>query len=225
LNQNAFGGAADIGEGDGLHADLPDGESLEAGDGSADLAHTATEREAAFLRSFRAAVRGSKRDSEGGDPGTQDEQAQEGRVLATAQQPLWTGLPSPADAAAGADTRSPSTEAMVASVTEAIDRAIRAEMAPREGVPLDLRIDLAGENLGLTGIRITVTRTTLDVVLERTDSALGDQLVRAAEALAQRLMTRFSKRTVRVLDIASAREQADHESPATAASPPLGLFL
>ena len=223
--RNVFDGARrDLGDGSGLQADLAEGEWLELDEGSADPDRATTGREAAFLRSFRAAARGAKRDGQGGDPHAQDEQAAEARVLATAQQPLWTGLPAPADAAPGSGARSPSTESIVDSVTEIIDRAMRAEMAPRPGTPLDLKIALGDATPGLTGLRITVTPTALDVILERTGPGLSEELVRAAEALAQRLMTRFSKKTVRVLDIASPREHAEEDSASAAADSPFSLL-
>src|SRR5262245_2383508 len=112
--QNVFDGARrDLGDGSGLQADLADGEWSEPDEGSAHPDRAATGREAAFLRSFRAAARVTKRAGQEGDPHARDEQMAEARVLATAQQALWTGLPSPADAAPGSGAKSPSTEAIV----------------------------------------------------------------------------------------------------------------
>jgi hypothetical protein len=225
LTQDAFAGpGGDLGDRRGLHADSLEGESLELDEESTGSSHTATEREADFLRSFRAAVRGSKRDAEGEGQGAQQEETPEPRVLAVAEQRLWTGLPSPADTAPSSEKRWSSTESMVASVMESIDRSIRAEMAPRAGAPLSLKIAFHDESLGLTGLRITVTQTTLDVVFERTGSVVAEEFVRAAEALAERLITRFSKRTVRILDTTAPGEQADQEQPADAVKAPLNLF-
>jgi hypothetical protein len=224
LTQDAFAGpGGDLGDRRGLHADLLEGgESFELDEETTGSSHSTTEREADFLRSFRAAVRGSKRDAEGEGQGAQQEEMPEPRVLAIAEQQLWTGLPSPAGTAPSTDKRAPSTEAMVASVMESIDRSIRAEMAPRAGAPLSLKIAFHDESLGLTGLRITVTQTTLDVVFERTGSVVPEEFARAAQALAERLITRFSKRTVRILDITAPGEQSDHEHPAAAV--PLNLF-
>jgi hypothetical protein len=222
--QDTFSGpGGDLGDRRGLDADFLDGDALELEEES--TGSSATGREADFLRSFRAAVRSSKDDAEGQGQGGQEEQTQEPRVLAVAEQSLWTGLPSPAGAATpGTERTWPSTETMVASVMESIDRSIRTEMAPRPGAPLNLKIDFHDESLGLTGLRITVTQTTLDVVFERSGSVAREEFVRAAEALAQRLMTRFSKRTVRILDIAAPDEQAEQEHPATAVNTTLNLF-
>jgi hypothetical protein len=225
LTQDAFAGpGGDLGDRRSLHADLLEGEPLEFEEESTGSSQTATEREADFLRSFRAAVRGSRRDAEGEGQGAQQEEMPEPRVLAVAEQQLWTGLPSPADTAPAAEKKSPSTESMVASVMESIDRSIRAEMAPRAGAPLNLKIAFHDESLGLTGLRITVTPTTLDVVFERTGSVVAEEFVRAAEALAQRLMTRFSKRTVRILDLTASDREADQEDPAAVINAPLKLF-
>ena len=223
LTQDAFSGpGGDLGDRRDLDTDFLGGDGLELEEDS--TSSSATGREADFMRSFRAAVRGSKGDAEGEGQSGQEDQAQEPRVLAVAEQSLWTGLPSPADAAPDTATKWPSTEAMVASVMESIDRAMRAEMAPRPGVPLNLKIAFHDESLGLTGLRITVTQTTLDVVFERSGSAPAEEFVRAAEALAQRLMTRFSKRTVRILDIAATEEHAEQEHPAAAVSTAMNLF-
>lgn len=223
LTQDAFTAqGGDLGDRRDLDADFLDGDALELEEDS--TSSSATGREADFLRSFRAAVRGSKDDAEGEGQGQQDDQTQEPRVLAVAEQSLWTGLPSPADATPGTEKQAPSTESMVASVMESIDRAMRAEMAPRAGAPLNLKIAFHDESLGLTGLRITVTATTLDVVFERSGTVAAEEFVRAAKALAERLMTRFSKRTVRILDIATSDDQVEQEHPASAVNTPMNLF-
>ncbi len=207
--------------GAGPQADLTDGGSLDFDEDLNGSSYTMTDREAGFLRSFRAAIREAKRDSEGQDG--QEQQTPEPRVLAVAEQPRWTGLPTPADAApATATATASSTDAIVNAVTEAIDRSIRAEMAPRDGAPLRLALTFPQENLGLTGLYITLTPTTLDVTFERVGPELSEALVRAAEALASRLLTRQSKKIVRILDIEKLSETADREPEAP---PPLSLFL
>ncbi|WP_194407396.1 hypothetical protein [Bradyrhizobium sp. CCBAU 53351] len=204
----------------GPQADLTDGGCLDFDEDATGSSYAMTDREAGFLRSFRAALRESKRDSQGQDG--QEQQMPEPRVVAVAEQPRWTGLPTPADAAP-ASAGTSSTDAIVNAVTEAIDRSIRAEMAPRDGTPLQLAIAFPHEGLGLTGLYITVTPTTLDVTFERVGPELSEALVRAAEALAARLLTRQSKKIVRILDIEKRPESADREPEAS--SPPLSLFL
>ncbi|WP_143278636.1 hypothetical protein [Bradyrhizobium sp. Y36] len=206
--------------GTGPQADLTDGGSLDFDEDTTGSSYAMTDREAGFLRSFRAAVRESKRDSEGENG--QEQQTPEPRVLATAEQPRWTGLPTPADAAP-APAAASSTDEIVNAVTDAIDRSIRADMAPRDGAPLRLALTFPQEGLGLTGLYITLTPTTLDVIFERTGPELPEALVRAAEALAARLLTRQSKKTVRILDIEKRPDAANREPEAP--PPPLSLFL
>jgi hypothetical protein len=202
-------------------ADLLDGEFLEFGEESSSAM---AGRDTDSLRNFRAAIRDAKRDAEDEKEDTQQEQPHV-QVLAVAQQPFWTGLPSPVDAVLGpAEGSVSSTEDTVASVAEAIDRAIRADMAPRARATLDLRLAFDNESLGLAGLRITITPTTLDVVFERTQTGYPEELVRAAERLAQRLMTRFSKKTVRILDITVPAQQADGEHADATVTPPLNLL-
>src|SRR5262249_7548980 len=121
--------------------------------------------------------------------------------------------PTPADALSPTTEKGPSSiESVVTSVTEAIERSVRAEFTPAAGAPIDIRVTLPGEALGLAGLRIILTKTTLDVVLDRTRSTPSDQLLRAARALADRLMTRFSKKTVRILEIPAPAEQSSGEN-------------
>ncbi|WP_338307355.1 hypothetical protein [Bradyrhizobium sp. TM233] len=204
----------------GPQADLTDGGSLDF-DEDPSGSYAMTDREAGFLRSFRAAVREAKRDSEGQNG--QEQQTPEPRVVAVAEQPRWTGLPTPADAVPALAAAASSTEAIVNAVTEAIDRSIRAEMAPRDGVPLKLALAFPQEGLGLTGLYITLTPTTLDVTFERVGPELSEALIRAAEALAARLLTRQSKKIVRILDIEKRPETADRQPEAP--PPPPSLFL
>jgi hypothetical protein len=196
--------------------DLRDGETVEFGEESTGSSSAATGREADFLRSFRAAMRDSKRDAHE-QQHAQDEQP-EPNVLAIARQQLWTGLPSPADASVTIENESSSIESVVASITETIDRLIRAEMAPRAGAPLNIRFALSEQNLGLAGLRIAITQTTMDVVLEHSGSGMSDELIRAAGTLADRLMKRFSKKTVRIIAAPSEQQDAEHEAAAVPAS-------
>src|SRR5262249_22662812 len=141
----------------------------------------------AAIRESKREAQGEKREPEEEQPGLQ--------ILAVAQQPFWSGLPTPADALSPTTEKGPSSiESVVTSVTEAIERSVRAEFTPAAGAPIDIRVTLPGEALGLAGLRIILTKTTLDVVLERTRSTPSDELLRAARALADRLMTRFSKK-------------------------------
>jgi hypothetical protein len=165
------------------------------------------ERAALFEKSFRAAVHGL-RDDKGDDPWRDDIMAQ-ARLLAAAEAPVGTGLPSPADATPSAPV-APALEAVVATVTERIEQSIRAELAPTAARPLDLRLTFPDGLAGLAGLRLIVTPTSLDVIFERTgQDELSTELIGAAAALADRLRTRFSKRSVRIMDMPGGEAAAD----------------
>jgi hypothetical protein len=224
LTQDTLGN--DLGNKRGLDRDLLEGESLDFDEESTETSSTATGRQADLLRSFRAAIHGSKHKNDEKDQDAKKEQTSDLRTLAVAEQRLWTGLPSPADVTPTANEGSASsTEDIVASITEAIDRSIRAEMAPRPGAPLDLKIVFHDESLGLAGLRISVTPTTLDIVLERVGSLASEELVRAANKLAERLMIRFSRKVVRIFDKQVPDEQPDLKQSDAAITAPFKPFL
>ncbi len=157
-------------------------------------------RAAAFDERFRAAIRDLDDADQQGEAGQGGELAAQARILAVAQAPSGAGLPAPADAA-DSGTAAPGTrEVAVAAVTQRIEAAIRAEARPTAERPLDIHVTLGQDFHGVTGLRLVVTPTTLDVVLERTASGVSGQLSAAAAELAQGLCARFSKRCVRVLD-------------------------
>jgi hypothetical protein len=223
--QSSFGGVTGgLGERRGIHGFL-DRDSLEFDEETSSSSNSATERETDFLNSLRAAERDSKNDGGSDKESAQEEQGSQSQIIVVVEQRAWTGLPSPAGSAAGPQAVGSSTESIVNSVTEAIDRSIRAELAPRPGEPLNLKIAFHEESMGLAGLHIIVTPTTLDVVFERTGGIFSEELVRAAQALAERLMTRFSKRTVRILDTAPSSARDDQDASATVVNPPLNLFL
>jgi hypothetical protein len=55
-------------------------------------------------------------------------------------------------------------------------------------------------NLGISHIQIVMTSSTIDVVLERFGTVTGDTFAAAASTLADRLLTRFAKRSVRIME-------------------------
>lgn len=203
------------GRGSGGRADGP----LKASGWSRSL--DASLRAAAFEKGLHHAVRNLGDDEGVGNQPGQNRTFAQAQLLAIAQSPM-TGLPSPG-AAQSADASSPSTAAIVASVTEYIQQSIRADAMPVSGQVLKLSLafggDVAGE-IGLTGISLSVTATTLDVVLERAGSEASESLLRAARILSERLMTRFSKQTVRILDRITPDAQA---AAAELASEPGGV--
>jgi hypothetical protein len=64
---------------------------------------------------------------------------------------------------------------------------------------------------GLTAFTVTMTGTSLDVILTRTGGEPSEELVRAAQMLADRLSQRFGSRSVRVLD--DSRDEALASEP------------
>jgi len=152
----------------------------------------AGERAARFAKSFRTWL--------DHDKAAHDESLTQAILVAVAKAPVSAGLPLPADAAPQ-PVNSPALEAVVTSVTELIDRSIRAEMAVSALRPLDLRVALPEGLDGLTGLRLIMTPTSLDVIFECAEQGLSDHLAAAAEVLAERLRTRFSKRCVRVMEM------------------------
>jgi hypothetical protein len=171
-------------------------------------------RVAAFEKSFRDAARNLNGETSG-DTSPDDPNA-EPRLIAVAEGLITAGLPIPAVVAAApvaAVEQAASTQAVVDLVTERIQRAILAEVTPIAGKPLNLHI-MFGEGVeGLTGIRLVMTPSTLDVVLERNGAELASELASAAQMLADRLAMRFAKQRVRILDQpASASGEADGET-------------
>jgi hypothetical protein len=181
-------------------------------------------RQADLLRSFRAAIRGFKDKNEEKEHDT-NEQTQDLRTLAVAEQGLWTGLPLPAGSSSSKTEVLSSTDTAIASIMEVIDRSIKAEMSPSANAPLAIKIAFHDESLGLAGMQVVVTQTTLEVIFERTASPPSEELARAAQALAERLVTRFSKKTVRILDKTITDEQTDEKQLNAAISMPFKPFL
>jgi hypothetical protein len=156
--------------------------------------------EADFLKCFHSAISAQSGEGKDKDSDIRDTHRDGAEMIAIAQQPNWMFLTSPSPAASPVtETRALASEVKVNLITEAIERAIRAEMAPQPGQPLSLHVNLGGDAFGLAGLNVTVTPLNIEVVLLRPDPVIQEELAGAAQALADRLMARFSKRTVRVL--------------------------
>ncbi len=222
LNQNTFG--RNLGDRRGLGTDFLDDDSFEFDKDSTETSSTAKGVPSELLKSFRAAVRVFKDKNDEKEENAKD-QLRDLRTLAIAEQRVWTGLPEPAHETSATAGSSSSAEAKIASITEAIDRSIRAEMAANSGAPLTIKIAFSDESLGLAGVKVTVTQTTLEVIFERDGSVPSEALARAAQALAERLMTRFSKKTVRILDAAVTHEPANPEQSEATVTAPFKPFL
>jgi hypothetical protein len=195
----------------GARTSLGGGLMTDLGFGADD--QTLAEGRTAFEERLRQAARTVRGEAEGASDAAAVDMLRDARVLALVEGMSATGLPLPADAAPPAtQTATPAAEGLAAQVTARIEQAIRAEAAPVQGRPVNLRIPLDGTIDGLKAIRIVATPTTLDVVLERAGTDVSPDLVQAAEALAGRLAARFAKRTVRVMDLPSrpAADKAEH---------------
>ena len=155
----------------------------------------APSREAAFQASVREAL---ARDEPGLDPSGPEGE----RVLAIAE---WrAGAPFPfqvaAPAPAGDPSALPAREPVAEALAVRVEQALRAEALAALHGPVALRLDLGGAVEGLHALTVTMTATSLDVTLVRAEGAVPEELIRSAQALADRLQLRFAKRVVRVLD-------------------------
>jgi hypothetical protein len=194
----------------GLHAGRQQQGRTHGREGSIDgRRSTASERAASFQRSIRNAAR---EDADERDTATESEGD---RLLATAE---WSGggLPSPSNQSAQPPVPQQQGEPVVhrieliiADLTSRVEQAIRAELFSVAGGPMSIQLDLSGLVDGLKGLTVTVTATSLDVTLTRTDGGVSEELVRAAQELADRLSQRFAKRVVRVLDSAATDGEPD----------------
>jgi hypothetical protein len=226
-NRDGFDGMRDdVGRRNDRRDNVLGGSGAETGSGPLDAGGLA--RVAAFEKSIRDAARSL--DGKAGGDANCDDPKDEPRLLAVADGVVAAGLPVPAFAAPPAAVtvtvdRATSTQAMVDSVTERIQQAIVAAAVPTAGKPLNLHIAFGGTTEGLSGIRLVMTPTALDVVLERTGAELGDELACAAQMLAERLAARFSKQRVRILDAPGAARQSDSGEVAVTSWTMSNLFL
>lgn len=88
----------------------------------------------------------------------------------------------------------------VAALTQRIEEAVRAELYAAPGRPIALKLELGDLVPGLLSVSVAMTPEGIDVTLARSAGEASPELLLAAQALAERLQTRFAKRIVRVLD-------------------------
>lgn len=101
-------------------------------------------------------------------------------------------------------------ESRVAQVAARIEDAVRAELRAGAGQPIHIDIPIDAEIDGLKGLSVVISSSGIDIVLERqTDAAPSRDLTRAAQWLAETLQRRVGKGTVRVLDVAAARDEGE----------------
>jgi hypothetical protein len=213
LGQGAAGWPGDGGLQAGRHPHArPDGRETVFHDGvkrgpRSAMATTALDRVATFQRSLRAAAGEDKlAQPDGHDPAV-------AHVLAVAE---WRGgtLPPVVPQQASAPPDRPGLhpmQATIAAVTARIEQAVTMEHLAGTGAAVSLTVDLGGTVDGLQTLTVTVTAARLDVTLGRTHGDLSDELVHAAQALADRLSHRFATRTVRILTAVVESEETAGE--------------
>jgi hypothetical protein len=160
----------------------------------------------AFEESLRRALGESGQQAERGRSGAQDRDTDDEatdvdpgqlHLLAQAERPSGFALMPPL--AAPAPTANEAA-ARVEALAVRIEQAARAEMALAPGQPIALRLDLGDMVPGLSALTMEMTADGIDVTLTRSTGPASEELVRAAQMLAERLQARFSRRIVRVLD-------------------------
>lgn len=157
------------------------------------------ERETSFREKMRQALGEAKIVED-----RNDEQGSQ-RLLAIA----GVGVASlPANAVAPADQQvglSPGVANQVDMLTHRIEQALRAEM--RDGVPagFSLRLDLPDAG-SISGVTITMSSDSIDIVFTRAGSETTAEYLLAAQALAERLQARFSRRIVRIHEVDGSPE-------------------
>lgn len=151
-----------------------------------------------FLKSYNAAKHNAENEKHGAETETQSTAADE-RVIAVAQHLGWTGLPTAATVQQPIVTQ-PEMASLIDTITQLVTKAISADAASHAGQAARFRFALPEGNLGISHVQIIMTSSTIDVVLERPGLASGDKFATAANTLADRLLTRFSKRSVRIIE-------------------------
>lgn len=174
---------------------LRDGLSREAGQGQYGLdAGLTGDRQALFLDKVRRALVENETDGGGGDI-----DGQASRLLAiagdiAAPRP-FDGGPAPAGSATG-DVSGRTAE--ITRLAERIERSVDGEMAGGLRSGVSLRLDIQDAGGGPRSLTLTMTATSIDVVLSPPEGGLPDGYAVAAQALADRLQARFSRRIVRI---------------------------
>lgn len=105
-----------------------------------------------------------------------------------------------------AETRDgPVGDAAAERIARLVETALRAEMTPTPGRPVEIALNLADLVPGLDGLTVSMAVGSIDVVLLRSADGRGlDALRAAAGGLAEGLRLRFGKRIVRVHERRSA---------------------
>jgi hypothetical protein len=161
------------------------------------------ERQAVFEASVRRAA---------GDDDGVAAKPREDKVLAVAEEPR--GLPqmplaAPQLTTAVADPAGPTLVDRAGDVAVRVEQAIRAELSHGLGGPISLKLPIGDLFPGIDAVTITMSADALDIGIQRSGAEISDALLAAAQALADRLQARFSKRIVRVIDVAGPAAAGD----------------
>ncbi|WP_378940850.1 hypothetical protein [Mesorhizobium sp. ANAO-SY3R2] len=190
MHDPAFGKAGHRDKGYGLHSRF----------GGSDFRDGVTdERENAFLEKMRRIAGDRDADSPA------EVSPKEPRLLAMAVNPAMVPFSTAPVVTSCAMTTSlmPDIEAAkrVQALGDRIEQAIRAEMRVDPAAGMTVKLDLPGSESGLAAISVVVSRDNIEVVLRH--GGLGDLagLAQAAQMLAERLQTRFSRRGVQILEV------------------------
>jgi hypothetical protein len=161
----------------------------------------------AFEESLRRALGESGQEAERDRAGARDRDTDDEatdvdpgqlRLLAQAERPSGFALmPQPAAPAPASGEAAARVEALAVR----IEQAMRAEMALAPGQPIALRLDLGDMVPGLSSLTVAMTADGIDVTLTRSTGPASEELLRAAQMLAERLQACFARRQVRVLDV------------------------
>ncbi len=161
-------------------------------------------READFEARLQKAVSGQTGDSGGGEQRGDDG---EPRLLAMIELPTVSQLLSGGQTLkADPTTQSARTTEIANTVAMRTEAALRSEMQLPPGTPISLRLQLDMPAHGLSGVTINSTSSSLDVILERNSKDASEDLMQAAQALAQSLQRKYPRRLIRVMDTAGGEE-------------------
>lgn len=153
-----------------------------------------SERHSQFQETMRRAMTSGRHDA----ADENDDQAT--KLLATA----GSLSSAPFIAAAGvlpasdAQPLAPTTAERVDALAARIESAFRAELRGQAAV--SVQIDLAGTFPGVDALTVSMSPAVIEVVLTRSAEDLPADYAASAQALADRLQSRFAKRMVRVVE-------------------------
>jgi hypothetical protein len=136
------------------------------------------------------------------DPSRHEDPPPDGAQQLLAMSSLPAGYATPFALLAAPDTPTiRGGDAMADRINQLIDHAIRSDLAPLPGQPVEVALKLAGIVPGVDGLTVSMTSGAIDVVIQRSAAIEATDALRASAAgLADSLRQRFGKRIVRIYD-------------------------